>query len=181
MEQTPVKQLVSFKWKKYGRRYFYILGALYTLYMICFTTCCIYRPLKFRTGNRTDPRDNTVLQQKLLQVRLLGRGWKRVVAGGAGAGEQRGTREGRSTLGSGSGRLLVTQTQIRHEIRDQKGDLMSKSALVQGAVVFLTNPERTLGITNTIHLSTFLYLAKPIVLKGGKLCPKNISESISGL
>ncbi|XP_044102694.1 transient receptor potential cation channel subfamily V member 5 isoform X2 [Neovison vison] len=67
LEQTPVKQLVSFKWKKYGRRYFYILGALYTLYMICFTTCCIYRPLKFRMGNRTDPRDNTVLQQKLLQ------------------------------------------------------------------------------------------------------------------
>ncbi|XP_047550839.1 transient receptor potential cation channel subfamily V member 5 isoform X3 [Lutra lutra] len=67
LEQTPVKQLVSFKWKKYGRRYFYTLGALYTLYMICFTTCCIYRPLKFRMGNRTDPRDNTVLQQKLLQ------------------------------------------------------------------------------------------------------------------
>nr|XP_054361367.1 transient receptor potential cation channel subfamily V member 5 [Mirounga angustirostris] len=67
LEQTPVKQLVSFKWKKYGQRYFYILGALYTLYMICFTTCCIYRPLKFRMGNRTDPRDNTVLQQKLLQ------------------------------------------------------------------------------------------------------------------
>ncbi|XP_004781475.1 transient receptor potential cation channel subfamily V member 5 [Mustela putorius furo] len=67
LEQTPVKQLVSFKWKKYGRRYFYILGALYTLYMICFTTCCIYRPLKFRMGNRTDPRDNTVLEQKLLQ------------------------------------------------------------------------------------------------------------------
>ncbi|XP_032257039.1 transient receptor potential cation channel subfamily V member 5 [Halichoerus grypus] len=67
LEQTPVKQLVSFKWKKYGQRYFYILGALYTLYMICFTTCCIYRPLKFRMGNRTDPRDNTVFQQKLLQ------------------------------------------------------------------------------------------------------------------
>ncbi|CAK7294694.1 Transient receptor potential cation channel subfamily V member 5 [Vulpes lagopus] len=67
LEQTPVKQLVSFKWRKYGQRYFYILGALYTLYMICFTTCCIYRPLKFRMGNRTDPRDNTVLQQKLLQ------------------------------------------------------------------------------------------------------------------
>uniref|UniRef100_A0A452U6C8 Transient receptor potential cation channel subfamily V member 5 n=1 Tax=Ursus maritimus TaxID=29073 RepID=A0A452U6C8_URSMA len=67
LEQTPVKQLVSFKWKKYGQRYFYILGGLYALYMICFTACCIYRPLKFRTGNRTDPRDNTVLQQKLLQ------------------------------------------------------------------------------------------------------------------
>lgn len=98
LEQTPVKQLVSFKWKKYGQRYFYILGGLYALYMICFTACCIYRPLKFRTGNRTDPRDNTVLQQKLLQVKMLrGRGWKGVVAGGAGAGEQRDTTWERRT------------------------------------------------------------------------------------
>ncbi|EFB18074.1 hypothetical protein PANDA_013513, partial [Ailuropoda melanoleuca] len=67
LEQTPVKQLVSFKWKKYGQRYFYVLGAVYALYVICFTACCVYRPLKLRTGNRTDPRDNTVLQQKLLQ------------------------------------------------------------------------------------------------------------------
>ncbi|XP_042782839.1 transient receptor potential cation channel subfamily V member 5 [Panthera pardus] len=67
LDQTPVKELVSLKWKRYGRRYFHILGALYMLYMICFTACCIYRPLKFRLGNRTDPRDNTVLQQKLLQ------------------------------------------------------------------------------------------------------------------
>lgn len=88
LEQTPVKQLVSFKWKKYGQRYFYILGAVYALYVICFTACCVYRPLKLRTGNRTDPRDNTVLQQKLLQVTLRGRGWKGVVAGDAGAGER---------------------------------------------------------------------------------------------
>ncbi|XP_045351919.1 transient receptor potential cation channel subfamily V member 5 [Leopardus geoffroyi] len=67
LDQTPVKELVSLKWKRYGQRYFHILGALYMLYMICFTACCIYRPLKFRSGNRTDPRDNTVLQQKLLQ------------------------------------------------------------------------------------------------------------------
>lgn len=149
-----MKQLVSFKWKKYGRRYFYILGALYTLYMICFTTCCIYRPLKFRMGNRTDPRDNTVLQQKLLQVMPLQRGWKGVVAGDAGAGEWKGTWERHHTLVSRSCRLLITQMQIRHEIGDQKCDLISKSTLVQGAVVFLTHPERTLGITNTMHLST---------------------------
>ncbi|XP_007522411.1 transient receptor potential cation channel subfamily V member 5 [Erinaceus europaeus] len=67
LEQTPVKQLVSFKWKKYGRPYFCILGALYVLYMICFTMCCVYRPLKFRTSNRTNSRDNTIFQQKLLQ------------------------------------------------------------------------------------------------------------------
>uniref|UniRef100_A0A8C5Z6G9 Transient receptor potential cation channel subfamily V member 5 n=1 Tax=Marmota marmota marmota TaxID=9994 RepID=A0A8C5Z6G9_MARMA len=67
LEQTPVKELVSFKWKKYGQPYFCILGALYILYMICFTTCCVYRPLKFRVGNRTNPRDNIIFQQKLLQ------------------------------------------------------------------------------------------------------------------
>ncbi|KAL4827160.1 hypothetical protein H8958_017872 [Nasalis larvatus] len=81
LEQTPVKELVSFKWNKYGRPYFCILAALYLLYMICFTTCCVYRPLKFRGGNRTDSRDITILQQKLLQeayethediVRLVG-------------------------------------------------------------------------------------------------------------
>ncbi|XP_027626340.1 transient receptor potential cation channel subfamily V member 5 [Tupaia chinensis] len=81
LEQTPVKELVGLKWKKYGRPYFCVLGALYTLYMICFTSCCIYRPLKSREGNRTSPRDNTILQQKLLQeayvtyednVRLVG-------------------------------------------------------------------------------------------------------------
>uniref|UniRef100_A0A8C9PFN2 Transient receptor potential cation channel subfamily V member 5 n=1 Tax=Spermophilus dauricus TaxID=99837 RepID=A0A8C9PFN2_SPEDA len=67
VEQTPVKELVSFKWKKYGQPYFCILGALYILYMMCFTTCCVYRPLKFRVGNRTTPRDNIIFQQKLLQ------------------------------------------------------------------------------------------------------------------
>ncbi|XP_061054821.1 transient receptor potential cation channel subfamily V member 5 isoform X3 [Eubalaena glacialis] len=67
LEQTPVKQLVSFKWRKYGRPYFCILGALYVLYMICFTMCCIHRPLKSRSGNRTNSRDITILQQKLLQ------------------------------------------------------------------------------------------------------------------
>ncbi|XP_049630539.1 transient receptor potential cation channel subfamily V member 5-like [Suncus etruscus] len=67
LEQTPVKQLVNFKWKKYGRTYFCVLGSLYVFYMFCFTMCCVYRPLKFRDGNRTDARDNTILQQKLLQ------------------------------------------------------------------------------------------------------------------
>nr|XP_008536719.1 PREDICTED: transient receptor potential cation channel subfamily V member 5 isoform X6 [Equus przewalskii] len=68
LEQTPVRQLVSFKWKKYGRRYFCLLGALYVLYMTCFTMCCVHRPLKFRSVNRTNSRDNTILQQKLLQM-----------------------------------------------------------------------------------------------------------------
>ncbi|XP_062956846.1 transient receptor potential cation channel subfamily V member 5 [Cynocephalus volans] len=67
LEQTPVKELVSFKWQRYGRPYFCMLGVLYVLYMTCFTMCCVYRPLKFRGGNRTDSRDITILQQKLLQ------------------------------------------------------------------------------------------------------------------
>ncbi|XP_044102689.1 transient receptor potential cation channel subfamily V member 6 isoform X1 [Neovison vison] len=67
LDQTPVKELVSLKWKRYGRPYFCVLGAIYLIYIICFTMCCVYRPLKPRTNNHTGPRDNTLLQQKLLQ------------------------------------------------------------------------------------------------------------------
>ncbi|KAF6087065.1 transient receptor potential cation channel subfamily V member 5 [Phyllostomus discolor] len=67
LEQTPVKQLVSLKWKRYGRPYFCLLGALYLSYMVCFTVCCVYRPLKFRDGNRTASRDITIMEQKPLQ------------------------------------------------------------------------------------------------------------------
>ncbi|EFB18073.1 hypothetical protein PANDA_013512, partial [Ailuropoda melanoleuca] len=67
LDQTPVKELVSLKWKRYGRPYFCVLGALYLLYIVCVTMCCVYRPLKPRTNNHTGPRDNRLLQQKLLQ------------------------------------------------------------------------------------------------------------------
>uniref|UniRef100_A0A8C9E3B3 Transient receptor potential cation channel subfamily V member 6 n=3 Tax=Phocoena TaxID=9741 RepID=A0A8C9E3B3_PHOSS len=68
LDQTPVKELVNLKWKRYGWPYFCVLAAIYLLYLVCFTTCCVYRPLNPRTHNQTDPRDNTVLQQKLLQA-----------------------------------------------------------------------------------------------------------------
>ncbi|XP_049630844.1 transient receptor potential cation channel subfamily V member 6 [Suncus etruscus] len=67
LDQTPVKELVSLKWKRYGRPYFCMLGVVYLLYIVCFTVCCVYRPLKPRTSNRTSPRDTTILQQKTLQ------------------------------------------------------------------------------------------------------------------
>ncbi|XP_077004375.1 transient receptor potential cation channel subfamily V member 6 isoform X2 [Tamandua tetradactyla] len=67
LDQTPVKELVSLKWKRYGRPYFCMLATIYVLYIICFTMCCVYRPLKPRTSNNTDPRDKTLYQQKRLQ------------------------------------------------------------------------------------------------------------------
>ena len=59
---------MTLKGKRYGRPYFCMLAAMYLLYIVCFTMCCVYRPLKPRTDNETDPRDNTIWEQKLLQV-----------------------------------------------------------------------------------------------------------------
>ncbi|XP_043369453.1 transient receptor potential cation channel subfamily V member 6-like isoform X3 [Dermochelys coriacea] len=67
LDLTPVNELVSLKWNKYGRPYFCILALFYVLYMICFTMCCVYRPLKRRQSNKTHERDNTIYVQKLLQ------------------------------------------------------------------------------------------------------------------
>nr|XP_028568260.1 transient receptor potential cation channel subfamily V member 6 isoform X2 [Podarcis muralis] len=67
LDLTPVNELVSLKWNKYGRPYFCILALFYVLYMICFTMCCVYRPLKERRFNKTNERDNTIYVQKLLQ------------------------------------------------------------------------------------------------------------------
>uniref|UniRef100_A0A8D0GDX0 Ion transport domain-containing protein n=1 Tax=Sphenodon punctatus TaxID=8508 RepID=A0A8D0GDX0_SPHPU len=67
LDLTPVNDLVSLKWNKYGRPYFCILGLFYVLYMICFTMCCVYRPLKGRPSNKTHERDNTIHIQKMLQ------------------------------------------------------------------------------------------------------------------
>ncbi|XP_063152743.1 transient receptor potential cation channel subfamily V member 5 [Candoia aspera] len=71
LDITPVKELVNLKWNTYGRPYFYFLALFYVLYMICFTMCCVYRPLKNRPDNQTDMRDNTILVQKTLQESYL--------------------------------------------------------------------------------------------------------------
>ncbi|KAJ6653620.1 hypothetical protein lerEdw1_009054, partial [Lerista edwardsae] len=71
LDLTPMNELVSLKWNKYGRPYFCVLALFYILYMICFTMCCVYRPLKERYHNRTDERDNTIYVQKPLQESYL--------------------------------------------------------------------------------------------------------------
>ncbi|XP_070791488.1 transient receptor potential cation channel subfamily V member 6-like [Pituophis catenifer annectens] len=71
LDITPVKELVNLKWNTYGRLYFYFLALFYVLYMICFTMCCVYRPLKNRSDNRTNERDNTIIVQKTLQESYL--------------------------------------------------------------------------------------------------------------
>nr|XP_020667180.1 transient receptor potential cation channel subfamily V member 6-like [Pogona vitticeps] len=71
LDLTPVNELVSLKWNKYGRPYFCVLAFFYVLYMICFTMCCVYRPLKQRSWNKTHERDNTIYIQKQLQEAYL--------------------------------------------------------------------------------------------------------------
>ncbi|XP_059816215.1 transient receptor potential cation channel subfamily V member 5-like [Hypanus sabinus] len=68
LELPPLKQLISLKWNRYGKFYFWLLTLLYLAYIITFTLCCTYRPLKPRTSNVTDPRDTTVFVQRTLQV-----------------------------------------------------------------------------------------------------------------
>ncbi|MBN3282409.1 TRPV6 protein, partial [Polyodon spathula] len=75
LELTPVKQLVSLKWNKYGKHYFRFLTFLYLLYIITFTLCCLHRPLKPRTDNATDERDVTIYESYVTyedHVRLIG-------------------------------------------------------------------------------------------------------------
>ncbi|XP_053158561.1 transient receptor potential cation channel subfamily V member 6-like [Hemicordylus capensis] len=71
LDMTPLKELVSLKWNTYGRPYFCFLTLFYLLYMICFTICCAYRPLKIRPDNQTNPRDNTLFIQKTLEESYL--------------------------------------------------------------------------------------------------------------
>ncbi|XP_044153549.1 transient receptor potential cation channel subfamily V member 6-like [Bufo gargarizans] len=66
LDLTPVKELVSLKWRSCGRPYFWFLAAVYVLYMICVTMCCIYRPLKPIPHKSNVSRDATILIQKPL-------------------------------------------------------------------------------------------------------------------
>ncbi|KAG2469901.1 TRPV6 protein, partial [Polypterus senegalus] len=67
LEITPVKQLIKLKWMKYARHYFRFLMLVYILYITIFTLCCIFRPLRLRPDNATDPRDVLLYVKKSVQ------------------------------------------------------------------------------------------------------------------
>ncbi|XP_038634014.1 transient receptor potential cation channel subfamily V member 6-like isoform X2 [Scyliorhinus canicula] len=64
----PIKTLIHFKWNKYGKYYFRALAVFYFIYIIIFTTCCIFRPLIPRRDNITDPRDTQILEEAPLNL-----------------------------------------------------------------------------------------------------------------
>ncbi|KAG7263292.1 hypothetical protein CRUP_037816 [Coryphaenoides rupestris] len=67
LEVTPVRQLVSLKWNLYGKHYFRLLLVLYLLYIVTFTLCCVFRPLKDAPENyTTSDMDKTIRVQKTL-------------------------------------------------------------------------------------------------------------------
>uniref|UniRef100_V9KEJ8 Transient receptor potential channel 6, subfamily V n=1 Tax=Callorhinchus milii TaxID=7868 RepID=V9KEJ8_CALMI len=81
LDLHPIKELVSFKWNRYGKYYFRCLSVLYLLYIIIFTLCCTFRPLIPRPEVVTDPEDTQLLVEAPLklcyvstkdQVRLVG-------------------------------------------------------------------------------------------------------------
>ncbi|XP_067860627.1 transient receptor potential cation channel subfamily V member 5-like [Heptranchias perlo] len=63
-----IKALIHFKWNKYGKYYFRTLAAFYFIYIIIFTSCCIFRPLVPRRDNVTDPRDTQILEEAPLNL-----------------------------------------------------------------------------------------------------------------
>ncbi|XP_078507348.1 transient receptor potential cation channel subfamily V member 6-like [Lissotriton helveticus] len=64
---TPVKELVSLKWRHYGRPYFCILAAIYVAYMVCVSMCCVNRPLTPIALNPNNSKDITIFTQKSLE------------------------------------------------------------------------------------------------------------------
>uniref|UniRef100_A0A3Q3RDU7 Uncharacterized protein n=1 Tax=Monopterus albus TaxID=43700 RepID=A0A3Q3RDU7_MONAL len=68
LEVTPVKQLVSLKWNLYAKHYFRLLMIVYLLYILIFTLCCVFRPLKDIPENYTQSdRDKTIRIPKSLK------------------------------------------------------------------------------------------------------------------
>ncbi|XP_072280058.1 transient receptor potential cation channel subfamily V member 5 [Pyxicephalus adspersus] len=66
LEMTPVKELVSLKWRSCGRPYFWLLASVYLLYMVCVTACCTYRPLTSIT-KPNDSRNSMIMIQMPLR------------------------------------------------------------------------------------------------------------------
>ncbi|XP_075699024.1 transient receptor potential cation channel subfamily V member 6-like [Rhinoderma darwinii] len=71
LDLTPVKELVSLKWRSCGRPYFWFLAAVYVMYMICVTMCCTYRPLMVVPLQLNESRNVTILMQKPLHEAYL--------------------------------------------------------------------------------------------------------------
>ncbi|XP_069474598.1 transient receptor potential cation channel subfamily V member 6-like [Ambystoma mexicanum] len=46
LEMTPLKELMHYKWTKYGSKFFLLWTLLYITYTVILTVCCINRPLK---------------------------------------------------------------------------------------------------------------------------------------
>ncbi|XP_073452068.1 transient receptor potential cation channel subfamily V member 6-like [Aquarana catesbeiana] len=65
LEMTPVKELVCLKWQSCGRPYFWLLAAIYFMYMVFVTVSCTYRPLK-SIPKDNDSRNSIVMVQKPL-------------------------------------------------------------------------------------------------------------------
>ncbi|XP_043570308.1 transient receptor potential cation channel subfamily V member 6-like isoform X2 [Chiloscyllium plagiosum] len=64
----PIKALIHFKWNRYGKYYFRTIALFYFIYIIIFTSCCIFRPLIPRRDNVTDPRDTQILEEAPLNL-----------------------------------------------------------------------------------------------------------------